>query len=192
VFAGYYHPALIHNDGVVPYFDALTANMAFRVLSNYLPLSNFEFPELNDISTPNGVIKTYSMRFPDFAWKVVPAIPDNELGQSQLERQILTWFVQGDSGVSSTAMAGAILGVKPNERDASYGNNPHDSGDFGRCLGLLRAAPDARQHLNKVAALSPVWTQLVANWDELEGLYNAGNRNDLHDRIIEICKQVAG
>ena len=77
--------------------------------------------------------------------------------------KILTWFVNGATGASSKAMAGCIAGIEHDNMSYSL-----DPGDFNRCLLFLAAVPEAREHLNEVATISPVWGRLVARWDEIE------------------------
>lgn len=84
-----------------------------------------------------------------------------------MKDDILDWFITSDNkGVSSKAMAAAILDKKP--RDDGYTSHPSDPSDFNRCLLLLRHAPESREHMDKIAALSDVWGNLVNAWEELE------------------------
>ena len=91
---------------------------------------------------------------------------------STLESKILDWYASGERGVSSEAMACAVTGRKPDATWSGFGNHPSDAADFSRCAKLLIAVPEARQHLDKVAALSKKWKILVNHWDELELLYH--------------------
>jgi hypothetical protein len=89
-----------------------------------------------------------------------------------LETNVLHWFATGETGISSKAMACAVCGIEPDKLHAVFGNHPGDPDDFKRCVKFLIAVPEAREHMDKVAALSPVWAALVANWDELEALFH--------------------
>ena len=77
--------------------------------------------------------------------------------------KILTWFANGRTGASSEAMAGCIAGIEGGRKSF-----PLDPADFNRCLLFLAAVPEARDHLDEVATISPVWGRLVARWDEIE------------------------
>ena len=55
---------------------------------------------------------------------------------------------------------------------------PRDSGDLGRCIDMLRKFPEARCGLEIAAQKHKGWAFLVAEWDELERLY------DFLDRAI--------
>ena len=63
---------------------------------------------------------------------------------------------------------------------------PQDAGDFGRCLGLLRAAPELREKLGDVAATGKEWSILVENWKELEGLHARAAYPELSKRMSEL------
>lgn len=83
----------------------------------------------------------------------------------ELKDKVLAWFGTGKVGCSSKAMALAVCDA-PNEAD-----HPHDPADFNRCLLFLDAVPEARQHMGKVAALSPAWARLVQRWDDIEASF---------------------
>lgn len=83
-----------------------------------------------------------------------------------MKEKILMWFATGRVGLSSKSMALAVLDY-PN--DPQWGvQYPCDPDDLNRCLLLMEAAPEIREHMDKVAALSERWARLVARWDELE------------------------
>lgn len=106
---------------------------------------------------------------------------------SEMQNQILRWMLTGDVGASSQTMAHVIaLDEKP--RRASY---PHHAGDFGLCLGLLEAAPEAREHLYKMKQVSPVWEKLVDSWAKLEALYRAEKQSGAGMRkTYELIKEL--
>jgi len=79
-----------------------------------------------------------------------------------MKDKILNWFGAGQVGASSKAMALAAAGM-PNDK-----SHPYDPDDLNRCLLLLEAVPEIRQHMDKVAAMSSTWGRLVERWDEME------------------------
>ena len=79
-----------------------------------------------------------------------------------MKDKILEWFGTGEVGASSRAMVLAAVGM-PND-----GCHPLDPADFNRCLLLLEAVPEIRQHMDRVAAISKTWGKLVDRWDEVE------------------------
>jgi hypothetical protein len=103
-----------------------------------------------------------------------------------MKEKILEWFAHGECGISSKAMACAVIGMKPDKNWSAFGNHPHDPDDLSRCVKLLDAVPEARNHLGKVAKLSKVWARLVEHWDELEAMYRSRDYNQLYDRMKEI------
>jgi hypothetical protein len=85
------------------------------------------------------------------------------------------WLLRGESGVSSMAILYAITGIGPdagglNKFHYSISDVPHDPDDFRRCYLLLKAFPELREQLPKVADKFPAWRKLVANWDDIEEL----------------------
>ena len=64
-----------------------------------------------------------------------------------MKDKILNWFGAGQVGASSKAMALAAAGM-PNDK-----SHPYDPDDLNRCLLLLEAVPEIRQHMDKVAAI---------------------------------------
>lgn len=83
-----------------------------------------------------------------------------------LKANILIWLIKGRVGASSKAMAACIGGIESNEK-----NFPCDPDDLNRCLLFLEAVPEARQHMDKLRALSPTWDRLVDAWPELESAF---------------------
>jgi hypothetical protein len=75
-----------------------------------------------------------------------------------------------DRGMSSEAILGHMEGLDP----AVFGiNHPLDPVDLGRCIRLIDMA-GYRPRLQELKALSPVWSVLIDNWNELEKLYYLG------------------
>ena len=78
---------------------------------------------------------------------------------------IAKWFVEGERGLSSEAIALTALSGRPRGfRDAW----PYDPSDLRRCLLLLEQAPEAREDgLLVLAKRRPKWAALVNVWDDL-------------------------
>lgn len=88
----------------------------------------------------------------------------NKRVTKELMHKVLLWFATGRVGESSKCMATYLTtGVKP-----PYAAYPHDPDDLNRCLLLLKAVPELREHLPKMAKLNQQWEELVNNWDVLE------------------------
>ena len=91
---------------------------------------------------------------------------DIPVGATPLVEQAARWLATGEVGASSQFMCATIagLGADPSDRHP----HPRDTADFERCLGFLRAVPEARSGLDKLKSASPQWESLVSRWDELE------------------------
>lgn len=84
---------------------------------------------------------------------------------SEIQSKVLKWIATGRVGMSSQAMALAACGMPS---DGSY---PHDPDDLNRCLLLLKAVPEVREHFGEIAKLGPVWGRLIARWNEIESSF---------------------
>ncbi len=94
---------------------------------------------------------------------------------------LYAWLQSDGTGSSSLYMAHVLAGYWV--KTASGYNYPVDAGDFGRCLGLLAAAPELRDTLTEMADMGPEWEALVGAWDDLEALYGAREFKQVSDRI---------
>lgn len=85
---------------------------------------------------------------------------------STVQQRAATWIVSRDTGTSSQTIWSVMMGAEP-----AHASEPSDPDDFGRCYRLLKLIPEWKPRLSEVAARYPVWTALVAHWDELTALY---------------------
>jgi UTP:GlnB (protein PII) uridylyltransferase len=85
-------------------------------------------------------------------------------GLTEMQRRTVWWLANGHVGMSSKTMALWLAFGEPTQ-DRSH---PHDPDDLDRCLYLLKAVPQLRQVLPRMAEVSPVWAALVARWDDIE------------------------
>lgn len=83
----------------------------------------------------------------------------------EIQTKVLNWIATGRVGASSKAMAMAACGL-PN--DGSY---PHDPADLNRCLLMLEAVPEVRDHFDKIEALGVVWGRLIGRWADIEASF---------------------
>ncbi|XPL50848.1 hypothetical protein ACMFY2_13895 [Enterobacter cloacae subsp. cloacae] len=85
---------------------------------------------------------------------------------SNLAMKVLQWQATGDVGVSSATMASIALGLdKP-----FYGSHfsaPHDPSDMLRCMKLLEAIPEIRDHFPAIAKRVPTFKGIIEQWDDL-------------------------
>lgn len=95
---------------------------------------------------------------------------------NETKQKFLEWLLFSDNtGVSSKTIGSTIILGRPYEKPGF----PFDPADLRRCVGLLDAIPELRDHMDKVAKLNPVWAVMVKNWDALEqSLRNEMKRED--------------
>jgi len=85
-----------------------------------------------------------------------------------LSAAAVEWLATGERGMSSEAMFYQFTGVgEPSSRA------PSDSADFRRCRLLLEQVPEFLPQLPKMADVSPIWSALMARWDELATLMDS-------------------
>ena len=86
--------------------------------------------------------------------------------QTSERDNLIEWFISGDTGISSKAMAGHLSGVTVSGWHNIY--TPSDPSDFNRCLMLLDKCPYLKPKIHKMAELSPDWQKIVKHWSEIE------------------------
>lgn len=95
-------------------------------------------------------------------WKV----PEPDMTQSA-EQRMLWWLKDGEHGISSEAMFAVLGNGTTKAQVLNRLNHPCDPDDFRRCYLLLKAVPEFKSDLHKLKNISPVWSALVDNWEEL-------------------------
>lgn len=84
------------------------------------------------------------------------------------------WLVSDDVDSSSRFMASVLSG----QFSASFAV-PSDPDDFGRCVRLFLAVPELKADIDKMRQHGPAWISIVDNWTDWEGLYQAGQTQEL-------------
>lgn len=79
-----------------------------------------------------------------------------------MHRDILAWFANGETGLSSKAMASAAAGIDPTSK-----SHPCDPADLNRCIKLVDRVPAVRDQFAAIALMSPQWKAVTDNWDLL-------------------------
>lgn len=80
----------------------------------------------------------------------------------------IRWLAEGERGISSNAIFEVLTGYKATGR---WGlGHPRDPDDFRRCELLLSAVPDLRDEMHNMVNVSPVWANLVRDWDKIKGM----------------------
>lgn len=130
--------------------------------------------------TPMMKLATAALKVPELQQMAKSAIAW-EQSRAEVER----WRRSGDTGTSSEYLCAVLSGGR---RPANI-ERPHDNGDFGRCVRMLRAIPRLRSRLDiMLLGHGGAWRALVTHWDELEALYDAKSKNKLYDRIRELVE----
>lgn len=128
-------------------------------------------------------------------WKA----PDPDLTKPLIDR-IGWWTVHGEQGLSSQTIWCAL--AQGNLLDYEYAKDvlippsryvhPSDPDDFRRCYLLLKAIPEWKSDLHKLKMLSPIWSRLVDNWDNLTNLLEeqmvTGKQNGMYE-LMESLNQ---
>lgn len=140
------------------------------------------FVALSSTGGPNAVVSPHLARLAGstFAWgsrdavnasiaaltEARTATPHGQPEMTGLHR----WMEVGEHGSSALAIVHKLRGgfEVANERA-----HPHDPDDLRRCLLLLKAAPQLRGELHRMAEVSPQWASLVRSWAELEASFVA-------------------
>lgn len=111
------------------------------------------------------------MDTPDSTRSTTPATPAHE--KLSIERRFALWLAEGETGMSSEAIAVVMLAGEPLPATWRTMYYPRDIADFRRCLLLLARIPEWRARLGEMAGVSPQWARLAEHWGELEKLYFA-------------------
>jgi hypothetical protein len=93
------------------------------------------------------------------------------------------WLCSDDTGLSSRFMAAVLSGAPLPEN-----HYPGDCWDFGRCVRLLRAAPELRANLGRMANEGPIWAKILSHWELLEGMYDAKDYQGICSTLQECSK----
>ena len=93
--------------------------------------------------------------------------------------KLLEWFAKGETGLSSTHMATVSGGASGNS------SHPRDPSDLNRCIKLVDEVPEVREHFAQIAATTPQWGIVIANWDDLASrLKSEANGNPYFDAPV--------
>ncbi|CAH3352570.1 hypothetical protein AI2602V1_3539 [Citrobacter freundii] len=90
---------------------------------------------------------------------------------SDLAMKVLKWQTTGNVGVSSATMASIALGLEKPFYGSGFGA-PRDPSDMLRCMKLLEAIPEIRDHFPTIAKRVPAFKGIIEQWDELVEVMN--------------------
>ena len=115
------------------------------------------------------------------------------------ERELVEWLINGNTGVSSLALAARVLGI----RKIGMSNHPYDAADLNRCLevekivGVRKTRKAIRELIADPSVKEGVrtrWANLYKRWADLRRLLDeeldqdpprcAPRTNDLMHEIL--------
>jgi hypothetical protein len=111
-----------------------------------------------------------------------------------MEKKIIDWLANGETGISSKVIAFTMLG----QNYSKPFSHPHDPDDFKRCLKLVIAIPEIRPRLGELRSRSAYWAALIDHWDEVEStfmdevaewLHNGWSKKRAH-RTYELMQKI--
>lgn len=123
----------------------------------------------------NAVIRAADTVCDEFARETIIAPPGAGLR---------AWLKSDEVGASSLFMARMLapvagLGQCPaHNQFADENRHPADVADFRRCVQMLDAVPQLREHIAHMKQHGPQWEKLADNWIDLEALYASERGKD--------------
>lgn len=169
-----------------------------RLFDPHKSLEELAFPQ--ELPKPEGPVKRFFSQFgkglrrflnPEgpVTDEMVEEAADDLSEDLKIKDDALRWWIHGEHGLSSKAMARCFENEPQKDLFGGEPNYPHDAGDFGRCYKLLKAVPqwNTPEYMNKLRELSPMWNNLVDVWDELTAHYEAKEYQEVYD-LIQKCK----
>lgn len=116
----------------------------------------------------------------NFAWgspesikALSAALADGALRNSQAahpdaDPALVKWLAIGERGASSDAIVNHLTGLLGGDDYDDRFAHPWDTADFRRCQLLLDQVPAlVGPFRERMHTLSPVWSRLAANWDDI-------------------------
>ncbi len=129
----------------------------------------------------NAVIAAANSLVAEFAKPIVKATPDMGLE---------AWLASDDTGSSSLYMAWILSGGQFGYwqgREQPKPAYPHDPDDLGRCIRLIRAAPELAEHVHLMDEHGKQWEAIAENWDRWVAMYD-DDENDLGSQLYDEMK----
>lgn len=107
---------------------------------------------------------------------------------ADMAKNIAWWIENGEHGQSSKTMLWQMANIVIDNKMTKA--HPSDPSDLFRCYKLLEAVPQLKERLHMMDAVSPVWKNLIKNWDKLteliEDQINTKQPNGLYELMKEL------
>ena len=103
------------------------------------------------------------------------------------------WLVDGDTGLSSLAMASFFLTAGNDSECASRLMTPSDPSDFGRCVKFLDECVDKSNHgalIHELGHTVKAWKRVQDEWYVLMQLYDEEKNQKSAPRLYEFMKKI--
>ena len=119
-------------------------------------------------------------------FRIPEGVPNDETTQ-----KAMYWRNNGNVGLSSLTLWLHLLDVRHPESGRVDGNAaPYDWDDFRRCYLLLEAVPEWKDKLVTMkSVVSPIWDNLIDNWENLTSLYKQEKFKEVSD-LIKRCRKI--
>jgi hypothetical protein len=116
--------------------------------------------------------------------------PTNDGPESKsIEENERWWLMHGEHGLSSKAMFNFFT-ISNQAVLSDYSAHPRDPSDFRRCYLLLKAVPQYKERLERLKILSPVWSNLVDNWEKLTELLEEQMQTKKDNGLYDLMKSL--
>lgn len=119
-------------------------------------------------------------------WTEPVPSPEKQVNSEAIAKNVNWWIKNGERGISSETMLKYTYGLDI----AQYECHPCDPADFKRCHLLLQAVPQLRNYLHRMNDVSPVWANLVANWDKLTEMLEEQMRTKKPNGMYEFMRSL--
>lgn len=113
-------------------------------------------------------------------------LKESEIWWNEVENQ-KRWLEHGEHGVSAKTMFKYLsddIEIEINFPES----HPHDPDDFRRCYLLLETVPQFKTKLWRLENLSPVFENLVKNWDKLSRMLEEQMRTKKDNGMYDFMK----
>jgi hypothetical protein len=103
------------------------------------------------------------------------------------------WLMDGDTGLSSLALASFYLTAGNGGECASRLPAPSDPSDFGRCIRFLKKCLSKKHQFDLIYAIGETtkgWKQVRYNWFELLSIYNEEKNQESAPRLYQFMKEI--